>query len=150
MRAIDRAVNHFDSIEVKKLEVEEWSDGESPFVIYAKPLTLKESQSLYRLSKNDDLALLAHAIISKSLDEDGNKHFTLEDKVRLMNNVDVGILTKIGTWIMGTDDLEDAELSDRLNKTLDELSLMSVNEYVGWVAYFKVSEEKSKNGANKI
>lgn len=109
MRAIDRAVNHFDSIEVKKLEVEEWSDGESPFVIYAKPLTLKESQSLYRLSKNDDLALLAHAIISKSLDEDGNKHFTLEDKVRLMNNVDVGILTKIGTWIMGTDDLEDAE-----------------------------------------
>ena len=109
MRAIDRAVNHFDSIEVKKLEVEEWSDGESPFVIYAKPLTLKESQSLYRLSKNDDLALLAHAIISKSLDEDGNKNFTLEDKVRLMNNVDVGILTKIGTWIMGTDDLEDAE-----------------------------------------
>lgn len=109
MRAIDRAVNHFDSIEVKKLEVEEWSDGESPFVIYAKPLTLKESQSLYRLSKNDDLALLAHAIISKSLDEDGNKHFTLEDKVRLMNNVDVGILTKIGTWIMGTDDLEEAE-----------------------------------------
>ena len=109
MRAIDRAVNHFDSIEVKKLEVEECSDEESPFVIYAKPLTLKESQSLYRLSKNDDLALLAHAIISKSLDEDGNKHFTLEDKVRLMNNVDVGILTKIGTWIMGTDDLEEAE-----------------------------------------
>ena len=109
MKAIDRAVNHFDSIEIRKLVVEEWSDGESPFEIYAKPLTLKESQSLYRLSKNDDLALLAHAIISKSLDEDGNKHFTLEDKVRLMNNVDVGILTKIGTWIMGTDDLEEAE-----------------------------------------
>jgi len=109
VKAIDRAVTHFDSIDVRKLTVEEWADESGPFVIYAKPLTLQESQKLYRVWKNDDLALLAYALIHKALDEDGEKHFTLDDKYKLMNNVDVGVLTRIGTWIMGTDDLETAE-----------------------------------------
>ena len=39
-------------------------------------------------------------------------------------------------------------LADRLHKTLDELRLMTVDEYVGWVAYVKVSAEMNKNGTN--
>jgi|TARA_R110000824_G_scaffold317820_1_gene504979 hypothetical protein len=109
MKAIDRAVSHFDSQEIRSLTVEEWSDESGTLVIYAKPLTLQESSKLYRLSKNDDLALLAYAIINKSLDENGDKMFTMDDKIKLMNNVDVGVLTKIGTWIMGTEDLETVE-----------------------------------------
>ncbi|QDP48585.1 MAG: hypothetical protein Unbinned4234contig1002_11 [Prokaryotic dsDNA virus sp.] len=109
MRAIDRAVSHFDSIEVKKLEIEEWGDESGPLVIYAKPLTLNESQKLYKLSKNDDLALLAYALIHKALDEQGEHLFTLEDKNKLMNHTDVGLLTTIGTWIMGSEDIEVAE-----------------------------------------
>ena len=109
MKAIDRATAHFDSIDVRKLTVEEWADESGPFVIYAKPLTLQASQKLYRLSKNDDLALLAYALIQKALDDSGDSLFTMDDKYKLMNHVDVGVLTKIGTWIMGTDDLETAE-----------------------------------------
>ena len=109
MKAIDKAVNHFNSIEIKRLEVEEWSDETGTFEIYAKPLTLNESQKLYKLSKNNDLDLLAYALIHKALDSNGNKLFTLEDKQKLLNNTDVSVLTKIGSWIMGSDDVEEAE-----------------------------------------
>tara|TARA_B100000427_G_C15518610_1_gene599319 strand:+ start:2863 stop:3201 length:339 start_codon:yes stop_codon:yes gene_type:complete len=110
MKAIDRATTHFENIDIRVLEVSEWSDEEGPFKIYAKPLTLQESQKLYRISKNDDLALLAYALIHKALDENGEKLFDLEDKYKLMNKTDVGVLTKIGTWIMGTDeDMEETE-----------------------------------------
>tara|TARA_R110000737_G_scaffold352564_1_gene399107 strand:+ start:800 stop:1081 length:282 start_codon:yes stop_codon:yes gene_type:complete len=91
------------------MEVEEWADESGTFKIYAKPLTLQESSKLYRLSKNDDLALLAYALIHKALDESGDKMFTMDDKHKLMNSVDVTVLTKIGTWIMGSEDIESAE-----------------------------------------
>lgn len=109
MSAIDRAVAHFDAQEVKSLSVEEWGDESGPLVIYAKPLTLNESQKLYRLSKKNELELLAYALIHKALDSDGEKMFTMDDKVKLLNSVDVAVLTKVGTWIMGTDDVETAE-----------------------------------------
>lgn len=109
MSAIDRAVGHFNSIDIRSMEVEEWADESGTFKIYAKPLTLQESSKLYRLSKNDDLALLAYALIHKALDENGDKLFTMDDKHKLMNSVDVAVLTKIGSWIMGTEDVESAE-----------------------------------------
>lgn len=33
-------------------------------------------------------------------------------------------------------------LGSRLNKTLGEIGDMSQSEFFGWVAYFKISEEK--------
>jgi len=109
MSAIDRAVAHFNAQDVKSLSVEEWGDESGPLVIYAKPLTLNESQKLYRLSKNNELELLAYALIHKALDQNGDKMFTMDDKYKLLNSVDVGVMTKVGSWIMGTDDLETAE-----------------------------------------
>jgi hypothetical protein len=108
MDAIERAKAHFNNQEIKSMEVEEWSDESGPLVIYAKPLTLNETQKLYKLAKDDDLALLAYAIINKALNADGEKLFTLDNKQALMNNVDVAVLTKIGTWIMGTIDVDEA------------------------------------------
>ena len=109
MSAIDRAVGHFNSIDIRSMEVEEWADESGTFKIYAKPLTLQESSKLYRLSKNDDVALLAYALIHKALDENGDKLFTMDDKHKLMNSVDVTVLTKIGSWIMGSEDVDSAE-----------------------------------------
>lgn len=110
-KAIDKAVSHFENLTIRKLKVEEWSDEDDEFFIYSKPLTLSESQKLYRLSKNDDLALLAYALIYKALDADGKKLFDLEDKQKLLNSVDVQVLTKVGSWIMGTED--DAETVEK-------------------------------------
>jgi|TARA_R110001592_G_scaffold70249_4_gene215255 hypothetical protein len=33
-------------------------------------------------------------------------------------------------------------LADRLGKTLDEISVMTVSEFVGWLAYIKIIEKK--------
>jgi len=34
-------------------------------------------------------------------------------------------------------------LADRLHKTLDEISVMTVDEFVGWIAYLKLLEKRS-------
>lgn len=33
-------------------------------------------------------------------------------------------------------------LGDRLNKTLDEIGSLTQNEFFGWIAYYKISEER--------
>jgi hypothetical protein len=106
MSVIDKAKNHFDSIEVKVIEVPEWSDEESLFKVYAKPLTLAEMQKLQKFAKNDDVALMAYCLIYKCLDSDGNKIFDLNDKHDLMNNVDQSVVTRIATEIMSVQSVE--------------------------------------------
>jgi len=34
-------------------------------------------------------------------------------------------------------------LADRLHKTLDEIGVMTVDEFVGWIAYLKILENKN-------
>jgi hypothetical protein len=37
-------------------------------------------------------------------------------------------------------------LADRLGKTLEEINELTVNEFIGWVAYLNIVSEKMKNG----
>jgi len=37
-------------------------------------------------------------------------------------------------------------LAEKLNKTLQELQQISIQEYQGWIAYLELAEEKRKNG----
>jgi len=37
-------------------------------------------------------------------------------------------------------------LADRLGKTLEELGAITINEFVGWMAYIKILEDKKKSG----
>ena len=106
MSAIDKAKDHFNSIEVKVIEIPEWSDENEVFKIYAKPLTLGEMSKLQKYAKNDDVALMAYCLIHKCLDADGNKMFDLSDKHDLMHNVDQTIVTRIATEIMSVKSVE--------------------------------------------
>jgi len=36
-------------------------------------------------------------------------------------------------------------LASRLNKTLGEIGKMTENEFFGWIAFFKISEERDNN-----
>ena len=36
------------------------------------------------------------------------------------------------------------QLAECLHKTLDEIKSMTANEYVGWIAYFKIKKENDK------
>ena len=100
-RAIDNVVDHFDSQEIKKIEVSEWGTDEKPLEIFTKPLTLQESKKLYRMANSSDLEFMVYAIITKSLDADGEKIFTLADKEKLMNKADVAVISKVATEILG-------------------------------------------------
>ena len=109
MKAIERAKAHFAEQDVKVIEVAEWGEDDKPLKIYSKPLTLAETSKLYKMSKEDDLTMMAYVLIYKALDDNGYKLFDLGDKNALLNNVDREILVDVATQIMGQDSIEDTK-----------------------------------------
>ena len=109
MKAIERAKAHFAEQDVKVIEVAEWGEDDKPLKIYSKPLTLAETSKLYKMSKEDDLTMMAYVLIYKALDDNGDKLFDLGDKNALVNNVDREILVDVATQIMGQDSIEDTK-----------------------------------------
>ena len=99
MKLIDSAKSHFESLGVQHIEVEEWKDESgNPSVIYWTPITLSEKNKLFRKSDNlNDVSILADILVMKALDKDGNKLFTLEDKLPLMLKVDSDVLSRVAT-----------------------------------------------------
>ena len=108
-KAIDNVVAHFDAQEIKKIEVKEWGIEDQPLEIFTKPLTLQESKKLYKLANGGDLEVMVYAIITKSLDADGNKLFTLADKESLMTKADVEVLSNVASEILGSVTSETAQ-----------------------------------------
>ena len=108
-KAIDNVVAHFDSQEIKKIEVKEWGTDEEPLEIFTKPLTLQESKKLMKMANGGDLEVMVYAIIDKSLDAEGNKLFTLADKDKFMKNADVEVLSNVATQILGSVTSEKAQ-----------------------------------------
>ena len=99
MKIIDRAKGHFESLGVQSIEVPEWKDEDgNPSVIYWNPITLSEKNKLFKKSDNmSDVSILADILIMKALDKNGNKVFTLEDKIPLMHKVDSDVLSKVAS-----------------------------------------------------
>jgi len=99
MKIIDRAKSHFESLGVQSIEVPEWKDEDGkPTVIYWNPITLSEKNKLFKKSDNmSDVSILADIVLMKALDKNGNKVFTLEDKLALMHKVDSDVLSKVAT-----------------------------------------------------
>ena len=99
MKIIDRAKTHFESLGVQSIEVPEWKDEDGkPTIIYWNPITLSEKNKLFKKSDNmSDVSILADIVLMKALDKNGNKVFTLEDKLALMRKVDSDVLSRIST-----------------------------------------------------
>ncbi len=101
MKAIQRAKDHFNSIQVKRIEVPEWGDEKGPFVIYSKPFTLRDQGKLQYATKNsNESEMLAELLLMKCLDEKGDSIFTIEDKITLKTAVDANIIARIAAQIM--------------------------------------------------
>lgn len=101
MSAIDNAVAHYKSIDTKIIEVPEWGDGDQPMKILCEPITLFDMKKFMKLAKDDEVEMLVYVLIYKALDGNGDKIFTIEDKHKLMNNVDSSVLVRVATEIMG-------------------------------------------------
>ena len=99
MSIIDRAKSHFEGIGIQSIEVPEWKDDDGkPTIIYWNPINLFEKNKLFKKSDNmSDVSILADIVLMKALDKNGNKVFTLEDKLALMHKVDSDVLSKVAT-----------------------------------------------------
>ena len=105
MKAIDQAKAHFKTLKTKTIEVAEWGDENGPLVIYVEPFTLKDKAKLQAVTKvtGSEIDALVELVVMKSLDKNGEKLFTIEDKHALRNAVDSRILERISAEIMRVD-----------------------------------------------
>jgi len=165
MKIIDRAKTHFESLGVQSIEVPEWKDEDSkPTVIYWNPITLSEKNKLFKKSDNmSDVSILADIVLMKALDKNGNKVFTLEDKLALMHKVDSDVLSKVATAMVQAINPEEVKkklksepdlknlliVADRLKITLSELLKMEVWEYNHWIGYLLLEQEQQKEQMEK-
>ena len=95
--------SHFDSLETKIIEVEEWGlTGKK--AIYSKPVNMLEKAKIFKGANDSDLNVLIDVIIEKSLTKDGEKMFTLEHKMKFKIKADTDVIAKVATEIMGTSD----------------------------------------------
>ena len=108
MSILDRAKAHFETQEVKRIEVPEWlDDGGKPTVLYSQPFTLADRKKLIKFAQEDDLEFVVRLVIMKCETEDGDKAFDLSDKPVLMNKVDPNVIARIASEITATPSVED-------------------------------------------
>ena len=101
---LDKAKEHFKSIDRKIIEVPEWNQ-----TVYSKPLTLADKRKLTRTIKPDDVTLFADVLILKAEDKEGNKLYTLENKHTLMHSVDPEVVARVAQQILEVIPIEDWE-----------------------------------------
>jgi hypothetical protein len=61
------------------------------------------------MANDSDLEVMVYAIITKALDADGEKIFSLADKQALMNRADVGVVADVASKILGAMTPDQAE-----------------------------------------
>ena len=99
MKLIDVAVSHFDSKEVRQLEVPQWET-----TIYAKNLSLSDKSKWMKRADGDNWNYLVYAVIFGATDEKGEPLFDIGDKTTLSNNVDPDIVTDIASFVLNIGD----------------------------------------------
>jgi len=95
------------------IEVSDWGEDDKPLLIYSSAITAGDLKNIQRKHKNflNDMTIdgMVDLIIMKAQDVDGNKLFTLEDKVYLMGE-ELMIISNIAGQMFGDiDTIEDAE-----------------------------------------
>lgn len=107
MSILDRARAHYDSLGSVRIEVPEWKDENGdPTVLYAEPMTLEERRKLDKFA-SDSQEYLARLVITKALDESGNKAFKIEDKPILMKRVSDVVIARIAGEIARVASIEE-------------------------------------------
>lgn len=100
MSVIANAKGHFKTKMTDKLESFEVPEWECK-IYFKGSATLKQTEEIVALHRENKVAeALAQVLISRALNEDGSKMFTVADKFDLMNSVDPEVVTRIATHIL--------------------------------------------------
>jgi hypothetical protein len=95
-----------------KIEVPEWGEGDEPLVIYAGDITGQDMDRIGRkhpdFLRNPSMEAQVDMIILKAEDEDGNKHFTLEDKMAMLGEPAI-LISSIFASVFSATSVEEQE-----------------------------------------
>lgn len=106
---LEAAKAHYEGLGTKSITVTEWQVEGQPVTIYYRPITMKEKQKLAKKAMASDVDMFVDVVILKACTEDGQKMFTLEDRVALLNNVDGNLLEKLAAQLLEVPTVEDME-----------------------------------------
>ena len=96
---------HFEALETKIIEVPERGlVGDK--AIYSKPFNVLEKSKIFKGANDNDLNVLIDVIIEKSLTKDGDKMFTMENKLKFKVKADTDIIARVATEIMDSEDTQ--------------------------------------------
>ena len=103
MSVIANAKGHFKTKLTDKLEcidVPEWETK----IYFKGSATLKQTEEVVALHRENKVAeALAQTLVSRALNEDGTKMFTIADKFDLMNSVDPEVITTVASHILNSE-----------------------------------------------
>jgi len=108
MSAIDKAVAHFDALPSRIIEVPEWGDAGGPLLVHARPVTMAQKAAISKRADGDTIKTCVYAIITLAKDAGGEALFTLEDKHKLMHQVDGEVVVRLAGELLSAESVEDA------------------------------------------
>ena len=110
MSVIANAKGHFKTKLTDKLECLDIPEWETK-IYFKGSATLKQTEEVVALHRENKVAeALATVLISRALNEDGTKMFTIADKFDLMNSVDPEVITTVASHILNSEpDASDIE-----------------------------------------
>ena len=98
--------NHFESLEVKIIEVPEWGlEGDK--AIYVKPFTMNEKAKIFKGANESDLNVLVDVIITKAETKDGEKMFDIGHKPKFKIKADTDVISRVASEILSQDTISD-------------------------------------------
>ena len=101
---LERIKTHFSSQERMHFYVSEWE-----LDLYMSPLSLREQDKINARGKESPYQIAVYALILKAEDESGEKLFTLDDKMTLLNNVSFQTVERIITAMFNSGGVDEAE-----------------------------------------
>ena len=103
MKLIEKALQHFQSIEPRELHVPEWE-----VTVYAKEPTLGQKSSWMAKSNGDNTDFMLNAICEGALDKDGQPLFDVGDKPTL-RRIGSTITERVGLFVLNASAETDEE-----------------------------------------
>ncbi len=101
---LQAAKDHYKALGTPHIDIPEWIVDGKPVRIFWKPITCLEQDDI-RAGDNTDLEIF----IRKALTENGEKMFTIEDKMEVKRLVVPQIVTRVAVRMMLLPSIEDAE-----------------------------------------
>jgi hypothetical protein len=108
----ERIAANREARERTMVEVADWGDSDGPMKIYSGPVTGMEIDKVVKkhpgFLANPSIEAMVDMIILKSEDENGEKHFTLEDKMVMLHEP-FGIVAEVFASVFSVTSVEEQE-----------------------------------------